>query len=69
VGLLDAVGGKGDVGREVGRGWDGGMINSCGGVEGEVCAELKGMLAEWGDGQGKYERGEGRRRRTPWRVR
>ncbi len=69
MGLLEAVGGKGDVGRKVGGGWDGGMINSCGGVEGEVCAELKGMLAEWGDGQGNQERGKGRRGRTPWRVR
>lgn len=63
VGLLDAVSGKGDIGWEAGGGWDGGVVGSCGGVEGEVCAELEGMLG------GKEEGGEGRRERTPWRVR
>ncbi len=47
MGLLDAVGSKGDVGRDFGGGGDGGVVGPCGGVEGEVCAKLWGGLAKW----------------------
>ncbi len=46
MGLLDAVGGKRDVGGEVGGRGDGVIIGACCGVDGEVCTELEEVLVE-----------------------
>ena len=58
VGLLEAVGGEGDIGGEVGGRGDGGFIGSGYGVEGEVCAELEGVLGYWGLASKKEWRGK-----------
>lgn len=61
VGLLNAVGGQGDVGGEVGGGRDRGVVGSCDRVEGKVCAELGGILAV-GMGWGREGKGERKKR-------